>query len=86
MVWNGLATSENGGSAILGYDLWRDDGDEGDFNRLSNSDVSMALSYTDRTPRQSLVYRYKYRARNVNGWGAFSDVGYLYAADVPLKS
>ena len=50
LVWVGLATSENGGSTILGYDLWRDDGDEGDFRRLSSSDVNMALSYTDRTP------------------------------------
>jgi len=34
MVWNGLSTEQNGGSPVLGYDLWRDDGDEGDFIRL----------------------------------------------------
>jgi hypothetical protein len=86
MTWVGLQTSENGGSEILGYDLWRDDGDEGDFVGLLFTDTIMALSFTDRTPITSLVYRYKYRARNINGWGEFSEVGYLYAADVPKKS
>jgi len=46
----------------------------------------MALSFTDRTPKTSLIYSFKYRARNINGWGEFSDVGYLYAADVPGES
>jgi hypothetical protein len=83
MVWDGLTTDQNGGSEILGYDLWRDDGDEGDFIGLLFTNTIMALSLTDRTPETSLVYRYKYRARNINGWGEFSDVGYLYAADLP---
>lgn len=31
------------------------------------------------------LYRYKYRARNVNGWGDFSQPGYIFAAEVPSK-
>jgi hypothetical protein len=26
-----------------------------------------------------------YRARNINGWGQFSNAGYLFAADNPTK-
>ncbi len=47
------------------------------------TDTIIAKSYTDIQVETSLVYRYKYRARNVNGYGPFSEIGYLYAADVP---
>lgn len=43
----------------------------------------MALGYIDRNVEVSLSYRYKYRARNINGWGNFSDFSYLFAASVP---
>lgn len=34
---------------------------------------------------KGVTYKYQYRARNINGWGDFSDYGYLFAADVPAK-
>ena len=33
--------------------------------------------------QKGVTYRYKYRARNVNGWGEFSDITYLIAASKP---
>lgn len=54
--------------------------------RLFYTDTVMALKFTDRTPATSLIYRYKYRARNINGWGEFSEVGFLFAADIPHQS
>lgn len=45
----------------------------------------LALSYLDLSVEKGEIYRYKYRARNINGWGDFSDSGYLFAANVPDK-
>ena len=78
-----LSTSENGGSAILGYQIWRDNGQGGDFVSLYENDSVMATSYLDTGLVNGRTYRYKYRVRNINGWSAFSDVGYLVAASVP---
>jgi hypothetical protein len=86
VVWDELTTDENGGSTILSYDLWRDDGDSGDYVSLFFTDRIIATSFTDLQVETSLVYRYKYRCLNVNGWGEFSDPGYLYAANVPAQS
>ena len=47
------------------------------------SDYILALSFMDTDVQPALMYRYKYRARNVNGWGEFSEVGLLFAANVP---
>ena len=35
---------------------------------------------------EGVTYRYQYRARNVNGWGSFSGVAYLFAAARPARS
>ena len=79
----------NGGSTILGYDLWRDDGAGGDLASLYGTAAAfqsnLALTFTDFDVVKGTTYRYMYRARNVNGWGDFSEVGYLFAASVPAE-
>lgn len=75
----------NGGAEINGYDLWRDDGESGDFTRLFEIDTVIASSFTDITVGKSTTYRYMFRARNSNGWGEFSDPGYLFASSLPQK-
>ena len=79
----------NGGSQILGYDLWRDDGAGGDLGSLYGSAAAfqsnLALTFTDFDVMKGTTYRYMYRARNINGWGDFSEVGYLFAASVPAR-
>ncbi len=81
--------SLNGGSAILGYDLWRDDGRGGDLETVYGSGVAsqsiLALQFTDFNVVKGTTYRYMYRARNINGWGDFSGVAYLRAASVPER-
>lgn len=42
VVWDLLLEAENGGSTILGYDLWRDDGRSGDFESLIFTDTTIA--------------------------------------------
>lgn len=77
----------DGGSPIVGYDLWRDDGAGGDFVSLYGSQAAsqsiLALAYTDYEVDEGATYRYQYRARNINGWGDFSGVSYLFAAARP---
>jgi hypothetical protein len=76
-------TTEDGGSPVLGYDLWRDDGRNGDFQSLYYSKTILATSSIDLNVSKGFTYRYNYRARNINGYEDFSHVGYLFAADVP---
>jgi hypothetical protein len=79
----------DGGSPILGYDLWRDDGAAGDyvslFGAAAASESIVALAYTDLAVSKGVTYRYQYRARNINGWGGFSGTAFLYAAARPSK-
>ena len=81
--YNFLTLTQNGGSPILGYDLWRDDGANGDYQSLFSVDNDLANFFLDTNVEKGLLYRYKYRARNINGWGDFSNPGYLFAADAP---
>lgn len=84
-MYDALVVADNGGSDVLGYDLWRDDGMNGNYFRLYDGDDVLSTVYYDANVMKNLLYRYKYRARNVNGWGDFSAPGYLFAADVPSR-
>lgn len=85
VLYDAFATTKNGGSPVLGYDLWRDDGMNGNYYRVYTVDDILAVVYYDQNVEKNKLYRYKYRARNVNGWGEFSQPGYIFAADVPSK-
>jgi hypothetical protein len=43
----------------------------------------LSIFFTDFAVVKGTTYRYKYRARNINGWGDFSPEAYLFAAGVP---
>ena len=83
VVISGLTSGQNGGSDILGYQIYRDNGEGGEFTAIYDQESVLATSYLDTGLINGLTYRYKWRARNINGWSKFSDVGYLVAADVP---
>jgi hypothetical protein len=68
---------------VLGYDLWRDDGLNGNYFDLYQSNSVLSTTFFDTNVVPNRLYRYIYRARNINGWGDFSFPGYLFAADVP---
>jgi len=76
--------AENGGSTILGYDLWRDSGD-GSYVRLYQSDYVLATSYIDTDVAKGKNYKYKYRARNISGWSELSEEAYMTAATIPSQ-
>ena len=62
-----------------------DDGLGGDYVSLVGGTIDTML--TTKTIREGIFkgreYRFRYRCKNVNGWGAFSDVTYIRAAVVP---
>lgn len=61
-----------------------DDGQGGDFFDVAGAaydDMSTYQVITNVT--KGLVYRFQYRAKNVNGWSIWSDVTYIAAAISP---
>lgn len=76
------ATSENGGSPILQYEVQYDDGARGDYRSVYTLSPLVVVS-TDI--QRGLEYRARYRAMNFNGWGPYSAVAYIEAAGVPQK-
>jgi hypothetical protein len=84
-----LLASENGGSDILSYEIQMDDGQGGDFYSLAGNETAGKTLATTFTIRQDIqdggLYRFRYRARNVNGWSSFSAIAYIRAATVPAR-
>lgn len=66
-----------------------DDGEGGDFAALLGNETqgdSLATRHTVAYGLQEgVLYRFRYRARNVNGWSAFSSIAYIRAATVPAR-
>jgi len=69
--------SDDGGSPITIVELFMDDGRQGEFKRVLVT-ISTTTSYTMSVER-GLIYRFKFRTANVNGWSDFSEIGYMYS-------
>lgn len=85
-----LAASDNGGTAIVGYDMQVDDGRNGPYrfvlggDRSANSlSTSVFLTAEKDGIERGLTYRVRYRAVNEIGEGPWSDVAYVRAATLP---
>lgn len=83
--YDAILPADNGGSPILGYQLWRDNGNGGEFSALYDIDLNLGLSFIDQNVIAGVTYRYVYRVRNVNGWSGFSPIGYLIAGTTPTQ-
>ncbi len=86
-VTYGMPLPSGRGSQIISIELQMDDGLGGDYMSVSGGIIDTLL--TSMTITQGVVkgreYRFRYRCKNVNGWGAFSDVTYIRAAVAPAK-
>jgi hypothetical protein len=74
--------SLDGGSSILQYEVQHDDGARGPYRSIYTLSPLVIVSYGIS---RGLEYRARYRAMNFNGWGPFSDVAYIRAAERPGK-
>lgn len=80
-----LSGTLSGGLAIESYSLEIDDGEGGAFMALTGLTVS-SLATTQLISTgvsQGAVYRVRYRARNAYGWGPYSAVAAILAAQAP---
>ena len=73
---------DNGGSPLILAELDMDDGLAGDFSVIfKTSDVTFFV-VTNGIIR-GRTYRFRYRVSNVNGWSAYSEIGYITAFSIP---
>ena len=83
---NEIVSPENGGASILSYHLRYDDSSKGetwtDLFGLATDEIVLSHGVTDSI-QPGEIYQFQYRAKNVHGWGPFSDSLYLIAASVP---
>jgi len=84
--WAALTSPTNGDSTILSYNLQWDNNTNGSnwYDLIGASPDSVALTYTKSTGISAgTTYKFKVRARNVHGWGVFSDAVSISATGVP---
>jgi hypothetical protein len=82
-----LLDTQNGGSPVLSYDLQIDDGIGGLFTSLiGEAEFNLDTTFTiSKNITSGGIYRFTYRAKNVNGWSPFSPVTNIKAATRPQR-
>jgi len=83
--WTGLSSPNNGGSAILSYNL--------EWNGGSGSTYTSLVGYSPASTALSLLitssitagttYSFRLRAQNIFGWGPYSNIVSIVAATTP---
>ncbi len=73
------------GSPITSYHIQIDDGMGGSFTTIQGlTSDSLALTASKTTGIYAgRIYRVRYRAKNIVGFSAYSDIGYILAARKP---
>ena len=81
---------DNGGSPIISYDLAMDDGRTGNFTSLVGFKSNSLLTEFTIDDAELIIkgrqHRFKYRAKNIVGWGAYSENAFILAARVPDRA
>ncbi len=78
--WSALSGSASGNSAVTAYELRWDSGSGSTIYLLSES---LSTSYTVTGLTAGITYKYKVRAKNIYGYGAYSTDASFIASDVP---
>lgn len=88
--WAALVAPNDGGSPITSYHVqWDEDGEN--FTDLFSSeieflDLAFVVLKTTHNLQAGQAYRFRYRAKNVFGWGEYSDPASYLAAAIPLTA
>lgn len=85
--YDSLTPAQSGGSNIISYELQMDNGKGGDFISLVGLNTDNLDTYFTVTSniQEGVYYRFRYRARNVNGWSGYSPITYIQAATIPIR-
>lgn len=85
MNWIALSGADAGNSPVIAYSLAWDEGDANlvDFKELTDA---LATSFTVNGVTGGLQYRFKVRARNIYGYGPYSDATFVIPDDAPGKT
>ena len=76
----------DGGLTLEAYELVMDDGSRGEYRPVNTSDQpGLQRTHSISNLTNGLVYRFKYRARNSQGWSGYSPVASLLVAGVPTR-
>jgi hypothetical protein len=79
-------TSSNGGCPILTFEIQQDDGRGGFFtSKIGKTETYLKRFYAAKHVTKGLTYRFRYRAKNCQGWGPFSPSLYALAATKPQQ-
>lgn len=85
--WNYLPITRIGKSPVTSYNLWWDEGSNGEFwySLIGISEPILAQSSFTVTNGvlEGQDYKFKVRARNIWGWGPFSPIATIRASTVP---
>lgn len=85
--WAYLPNTRIGMSPVTSYNLWWDEGSQGQFwyslIGLSEPILSQSSFTVTNGVLEGQDYKFKIRAKNIWGWGAFSPVGTIRASAVP---
>ena len=81
-----LIDGADGGSPILSYNIYMDDGQDGDFTMVDQTDpdqLTWNTSEATLTLTTGAIYRLKYSATNIHGEGPLSDETQILVAEAP---
>jgi len=76
------SATERGGTTILSYNLQMDDG-AGTFHDIHGFDSDVLDLFALVEADEGVTYSFRYRAKNLYGWSAFSPVTKVLAAGLP---
>lgn len=75
VLWDEITPGNDGGSEVTSYSLEIDDGTGGDFTPvvgLENGYLLLEYTITGHNITKGVLYRLRYRAKNIIGWGEYS--------------
>ena len=83
--YNALIDGADGGSPILKYNIYIDDGDDGDFSKVAENNPTVLTWNTPNTLllKTGAIYRFKYSATNIHGEGPLSEEVQILVAEYP---
>ena len=83
IAYEALINGEDGGSDLSSYNIYMDDGMDGEFTQVDSQGTSFLTWNTATTLVTGNIYRLKYSGTNIHGEGPLSDEVQILVAEIP---